>query len=65
MADRLDGWISKSEIRDKFKGTDATLTNAIKALLTRHIILPKEGERGVYRLQRFALWIKLKTAGSR
>lgn len=63
MADRLDGWVTKAEIRDKFKGNETTLDNAIKALRDKHIILSKEGERGVYRLQHkaFALWIKLYT----
>ncbi len=63
MADKLNGWITKREIREKFNGDDTLLDNAIKALRDRHIILPKEGERGVYRLQHkgFALWIKLKT----
>lgn len=60
MADQLDRWVNKIEIKNKFKGTDATLNNAIKALRDRHIIISKEGERGVYRLQHkgFALWIK-------
>jgi AAA ATPase domain len=64
MADKLDGWVTKQEIRERFKGTTANLDNAIKALRDRKIILIKEGERGVYRLQHkgFALWIKLNTA---
>jgi hypothetical protein len=63
MADKLDAWITKSEIRAKFKGTTSTLDNAIQALRYRGIILSKEGERGVYRLQHkaFAYWIKLHT----
>ena len=63
MADRLNGWIEKQEIREKFQGSDTVLNNALKALRDRHIILAKEGERGVYRLQHlgFALWIKFKT----
>jgi hypothetical protein len=63
MSKRRDGWISKEEIRAEFKGDDGTLSNAIKALRDRHIILSKEGARGVYRLQNrgFALWIKLYT----
>jgi len=63
MADRLDGWITKAEIRQRFKGKPTTLDNAIHALRERHIIVPKEGEKGVYRLQHkgFALWIKLRT----
>jgi len=63
MSSRRDSWISKEEIRAGFKGDDGTLSNAIKALRDRHIILSKEGARGVYRLQHkgFALWIKLYT----
>jgi len=63
MADNLDGWVSKQEIRRKYKGKESVLDNAIQALRDRHIIIPKEGERGIYRLQHkgFALWIKIKT----
>jgi AAA+ ATPase superfamily predicted ATPase len=63
MANNLSDWITKSEIRAQFKGNDSVLKSAIKALRERHIILAKEGERGVYRLQHtgFALWIKFKT----
>jgi hypothetical protein len=61
MADDLDEWVPRAKIRSKFKGKNSTLNNAIKALRDRHIILSKEGEKGVYRLQHkgFALWIKL------
>jgi len=63
MAEANTIWVSKKHIRSKFKGKLEILNNAIKALLDRHIILPKEGEKGIYRLQHrgFALWIKLKT----
>ena len=63
MADRLDEWISKKEIRVKFKGNESVLANALKALRDRHIIISREGEKGVYRLQHkgFALWIKYYT----
>jgi len=63
MAESLDGWITKKEIRAQFKGNDGVLNNAIKALRDRHIIIPKEGVVGVYRLQHkgFALWIRLYT----
>lgn len=63
MAEELDDWITKQEIRAKFKGSDTPLDNALQALRKRHIILSKEGERGIYRLQHkgFALWIKFKT----
>jgi len=63
MADKLDGWVTKAEIRARFKGKTSILDNAIHALRERGIILPKEGERGVYRLQHkgFALWMKMYT----
>jgi hypothetical protein len=63
MADNLDGWVKKAEIRKRFRGSDSQLNNALHALRDRKIILSKEGTRGVYRLQHkgFALWIKLFT----
>lgn len=63
MASNLDGWVSKKDICARFKGKNATLNNAIKTLRDRQIILSKEGEPGVYRLQHkgFALWITLYT----
>ncbi len=66
MADRQDDWVPKKEIKQKFKGNESTLDNALFALRDRQIILAKEGERGVYRLQHkgFAWWIKLYTADS-
>lgn len=64
MADQLDGWISKQDIRSRFRGNDSTLTNALRALRDRNIIISREGTRGQYRLQHkgFALWIKFFTA---
>ncbi len=64
MADNLDGWVNRSEIKASFKGNDSVLNNAVKALRDRKIIISKEGERGVYRLQHkgFAYWIKLFTS---
>lgn len=63
MADRLDEWMSKDQIKAKFRGSATTLANAIHALRKKKIILSREGSRGVYRLQNkaFALWIKLYT----
>jgi hypothetical protein len=59
MADHLDDWVPKGVIRVRFSGTPSTLDNALQALRDRGVILSKEGERGVYRLQQkgFALWI--------
>lgn len=64
MADRLDDWVTKGHIRTLYKGSPSTLDNAIKALKDRNIIVPKEGVKGVYRLQNkgFALWMKLYTS---
>ncbi len=63
MAGKLDGWISKQELREKLKIKQSTLDNAISALKKRHIILPKPGKAGVYRLptKSFAVWIKAFT----
>ena len=63
MAEHLDEWVSKDYIRKQFTGVASTLDNAIYALRDRHIIVSKEGQRGVYRLQNkgFAYWIKVYT----
>jgi hypothetical protein len=61
MAEKMNDWVSKKEIRDKFTGTDQILNNALQALTSRKIILRNASKRGEYRLQQrgFALWIKL------
>lgn len=61
MAESMNSWIKKSEIREKFSGNDQTLTDALSALTKRKIILKNSSARGEYRLQQkgFALWIKL------
>jgi hypothetical protein len=61
MAEQNDSWVNRAHIKKHFKGTTSVLSNAIKALRDRHIILGKEGQPGVYRFQHrgFALWIKL------
>ncbi len=60
MSEGFNAWITKSEIKEKFKGDKTTLNNAINALLERNIILRNPATRGQYRLQwmGFALWIK-------
>lgn len=67
MADNENRWVSKTDIRAKFRGKTSTLDNAIHALRERKVILAKEGERGMYRLQHrgFAFWIKLYTSDPR
>ncbi len=61
MARKGDAWVTKAEIKEEFHGQESTLDNAIHALRARHIILPREGYKGVYRLQHrgFALWVTL------
>jgi len=63
MSGKLDGWVSKEEIRGHSNLKQTTLNNAIKALLDRHIILPQPGTRGMYRLptKSFAAWIRAYT----
>jgi hypothetical protein len=63
MAEHSDDWVSKEEIRKHSKLKESTLSNAIKALLDRHIILPQPGKRGLYRLpmKSFAAWIAAYT----
>lgn len=63
MSEKFSNWITKKEIRKKFQGSDITLSNALRTLRNKNIILSKEGESGIYRLQQvgFALWIKLYT----
>jgi len=59
MSEKLDSWVSRTYIKNRYKGKASTLNNAIAALRTRGIILSKEGSRGMYRLQDkgFAWWI--------
>ncbi len=59
MALEFNEWVSKKKIGQLFTGKESTLTNGIKALRNRNIILSKPGGRGLYRLQwvGFAVWI--------
>ena len=67
VSDKENRWVSKQDIHAKFRGKTSTLDNALHALRERKIILAKEGERGMYRLQHrgFAFWIKLYTSNPR
>jgi len=66
MARKSNDWVSKKEIKKKFKGKKTTLENGIKALRDRDIILSKPGSRGLYRLQLigFAVWISKNNSRS-
>ena len=61
MAENWNDWTTKSDIRAKFSGSGTDLTNGLKALRDRNIILTKKGVKGTYRLQwlSFAFWIKI------
>lgn len=64
MAEKLGQWVTRQHILSKFTKTSQILDNGIKALKSRNIILPKQGVRGVYRLQwiGFGVWIKFFTS---
>ena len=60
MADNLDTWTSRSAIIKTSGVKETQVTNALKALRERRIILPNEQKQGEYRLptKSFAVWIK-------
>jgi len=64
MAEHLDGWVTKAQIRAAVSLKTSTLDNAISALKERNIIVAKPGKRGEYRLltRSFAVWIKAYTS---
>ena len=64
MADNLDGWISRAEIIKASGVKNTQVTNALKALKDRGIILLNPEKPGEYRLptRSFAVWIKALTA---
>ncbi len=63
MAQHLDNWVTKSQLRKNVQIKESTLNNAITALKKRHIILAKPGVSGTYRLptKSFAVWIRAFT----
>lgn len=62
MAGNLDGWVTRAQLKAKFSGSASSLDNALVALRKRRIIVAKEDQKGVYRLQQkgFAFWIRLQ-----
>ena len=63
MAKQWTSWVNKDVIRKEFKGSESTLTNALKALADRAIILKDSSRKGYYRLQwrAFAAYINIYT----
>jgi hypothetical protein len=66
MAETLDGWVKKTDLRKRVTIKETTLSNAISALKTKRIILAKPGVAGVYKLptRSFAVWIKARERAS-
>ena len=60
MSSRLDGYVTKGQLRDWTGLKESTLAHAIAALKDREIIIAKPGARGMYRLpsKSFAVWIQ-------
>ncbi len=64
MAQHLDGWVTKAQIRSAVNLKEYTLNNAISALKERNILLSRPGKKGEYRLptKSFAVWINAYTS---
>jgi Cdc6-like AAA superfamily ATPase len=60
MATHDDEWLTKAELRQEAGLSETILTNALQALLSRKIIVAREGKKGVYRLpsKSFAAWLR-------
>jgi hypothetical protein len=60
MAEHLDSWMTRAQIIKASGVKDTQVTNALKALRERQIILVNEHQQGQYRLptKSFAVWIK-------
>ena len=63
MAENLDGWMSRAQIIKNSGVKETQVTNALKALRDRSIILVNDQRQGEYRLptKSFAVWIKALT----
>jgi hypothetical protein len=60
IAKQLDGWVTKAQIRKEAPGLKAyTLDNALSALKSRGIIIPKRGTKGTFKMpsRSFAIWL--------
>jgi len=61
MAKQFDQWITKAQIRKEAPGIKSyTLDNALSALKSKGIIVPKKGTKGTYELpsRSFAVWLR-------
>jgi len=64
MAAHSADWVSRADLRNEAKVSATALNNALTALKARHVIVPKPGSPGMYRLpfRSFATWIRLFTS---
>ena len=60
MAERLDGWVTRSELLEKSKVRETQLNNALTVLKKKNLVVAKKGEKGTYRLptKSLAVWIR-------
>jgi predicted ATPase len=60
MSNFSDDWVNRENIKSIISIKETTLNNALQALKTRGIIIPKPSQQGVFRLptKSFAAWIK-------
>jgi hypothetical protein len=64
MAEKLDGYMTRAQIIKASGVKDTQVTNALKALRDRGIVIPNDERQGEYRLptQSFGVWIKALNA---
>jgi hypothetical protein len=64
MADKMDNWMSRAQIIKASGVKDTQVTNALKALRERGVIILNDEKSGEYRLptKSFAVWIKALAA---
>ncbi len=68
MAEHGDGWVARKTIIKESGVSETSVTNALKALRDREIVISDEARRGFYRLptKSFAVWINaIKAAASK
>jgi predicted ATPase len=64
MAEHGDSWVSRQDIISESRVVETTVTNALRALKAKEIILQDDKQRGLYRLptNSFAAWINATKA---
>jgi biotin operon repressor len=64
MAEHADNWVSRKTIIKEVSVSESSVTNALRALKDKQIIIQDESQRGRYRLptRSFAVWINATKA---